>query len=133
WLAEIDYWITEFARVRPCLVLGHILEYFDLDKSEFAFKCGTPVVDDFDETACELSPNPSNGNFNIIIPDNAHGLSTISVVDIYGKEIYNSSLIGIQAGMSVNIELPSATVSGVYFVRLTGTGGVITKKIVVRD
>jgi hypothetical protein len=133
WLAEIDYWITNFATVRPCLVLGHILEYFDLSSDEFAFKFKPDSVEEFSETACELSPNPSNGNFNIIIPDKALSLTNISVVDIYGKEIYSSPLIGIQAGMSVNIELPSATANGVYFVRLIGTGGVITKKIVVRD
>lgn len=78
----------------------------------------------FDNTiAIQIVPNPSNGSF--IVQGNLP-LSTSSInfkiLDIQGREINDSSQIIISGNLSKEFDLRNLLSSGVYFLKMIGTG-----------
>jgi hypothetical protein len=77
-----------------------------------------------------IMPNPSNGaaslQFDLL---NASDV-TVSVIDVTGKEVQNSTMNQLTSGTH-NVDLESAKwTSGVYFVNISSNGSVLTKKFV---
>lgn len=72
-----------------------------------------------------ISPNPSNGLFNLQIEGNLNRYSFIEVLDVNGKRVYNSP---IQSSNNA-IDL-SSFAKGIYFVRVQGCYEVLNFKVI---
>ncbi len=70
-----------------------------------------------------ISPNPSNGNFNLKVSEFSDN-KVVEIVDVNGQIIQTINLGGINTLMNVNL-----TKSGIYLLRVQGT--TITKKLIV--
>lgn len=88
---------------------------------EAATATHTPSV----KNEVSISPNPSNGLFNLQIEGNLNRYSFIEVVDVNGKRVYNSPI----QSSSNTIDL-SSFAKGIYFVRVQGCYEVLTFKVI---
>jgi hypothetical protein len=106
---------------------GGTIHYNDAIKK--AFKDGTAVLASQDlngpDTRMALQPNPSDKQFNIAIFGAMNGQSSLEIVDMQGKVVYQSQQL------SGKMTIPSQDWSaGVYLVRLNENGQVFQKKFV---
>jgi len=106
---------------------GGTIHYNDAIKK--AFKDGTAVLASQDlngpDTRMALQPNPSDKQFNIAIFGAMNGQSSLEIVDMQGKLVYQSQQL------SSKMTIPSQDWSaGVYLVRLNENGQVFQKKFV---
>jgi hypothetical protein len=67
--------------------------------------------------AIKIIPNPSNGNFEVIINGADDGLFQLVIYNSLGDVVYNSSDQAGQAGYIKNIQLPNQA-PGIYFLHL---------------
>lgn len=70
-------------------------------------------------------PNPSKGDINIEITDFEHEI-TLSINDLYGKQVLNQKLEGNQITLG-NLNLSS----GVYLLNFTSRGATTTEKLII--
>jgi len=68
----------------------------------------------------KLYPNPNNGLFHIAQENSTDGHIQISVCDIVGKVIYNTSLTSNVSGLDMDL---TSQPKGLYFVRVTNSKG----------
>jgi hypothetical protein len=106
---------------------GGTIHYNDAIKK--AFKDGTAVLASQDlngpDTRMALQPNPSDKQFDIAIFGAMNGQSSLEIVDMQGKVVYQSQQL------SGKMTIPSQDWSaGVYLVRLNENGQVFQKKFV---
>jgi hypothetical protein len=106
---------------------GGTIHYNDAIKK--AFKDGTSVLASQDlngpDTRMALQPNPSDKQFDIAIFGAMNGQSSLEIVDMQGKLVYQSQQL------SSKMTIPSQDWSaGVYLVRLNENGQVFQKKFV---
>ena len=106
---------------------GGTIHYNDAIKK--AFKDGTVVLASQDlngpDTRMALQPNPSDKQFDIAIFGAMNGQSSLEIVDMQGKLVYQSQQL------SSKMTIPSQDWSaGVYLVRLNENGQVFQKKFV---
>ena len=106
---------------------GGTIHYNDAIKK--AFKDGTAVLASQDlngpDTRMALQPNPSDKQFDIAIFGAMNGQSSMEIVDMQGKLVYQSQQL------SSKMTIPSQDWSaGVYLVRLNENGQVFQKKFV---
>jgi len=106
---------------------GGTIHYNDAIKK--AFKDGTAVLASQDlngpDTRMALQPNPSDKQFDIAIFGAMNGQSSLEIVDMQGKLVYQSQQL------SSKMTIPSQDWSaGVYLVRLNENGQVFQKKFV---
>lgn len=82
----------------------------------------------------QIVPNPVVNSGQIRIIRNVPGFVTLSIFNLAGVEVYGLYEGNLPAGSS-NIQLDQVATrlqAGIYFVRLTSSGNMITKKLVVR-
>lgn len=72
-----------------------------------------------------ISPNPSNGVFNIFLSDNDIE-SVMEVYDYSGRTIWKQPLKNGDNNIHLNIS------AGIYVLRITNKAGVITRKLVIQ-
>jgi hypothetical protein len=69
------------------------------------------------ENGVTLYPNPANDNFYLTIPEIANTNATISIVDITGREVYNTKAQFSNAG---NAFINSGSlIAGIYIVKVS--------------
>ncbi len=75
-----------------------------------------------------IFPNPTEGSFGISI-ERPVGYTKLQIIDLFGKLIVSHSIYPSTERFDLNINenLPA----GIYFLRISGTNGFISKKIVV--
>jgi hypothetical protein len=73
----------------------------------------------------KLLPNPSNGSF--IISSTQATYNNIIINSIDGKEVYNNKLVYTKGNANFDLDLPN----GVYQVKLIGSSGVASQKLVI--
>ena len=73
----------------------------------------------------KLLPNPSNGTF--IISSTQATYNNIIINSIDGKEVYNNKLVFTKGNANFDLDLPN----GVYHVKLIGSSGVASQKLVI--
>lgn len=89
---------------------------------------GTEEIEQIQQAV--IMPNPSNGVASLQFELMNASDVTVTVLDVAGKEVQNTSLIQLASGTQ-NIALESAKWnSGVYFVNIASNGTVLTKKFV---
>lgn len=109
-------WSINWDAVSSC---GSTYEYANNYQSLFG--SATPISNFETETAISVYPNPSNGQFTVLLSmDNA----MISVTDILGKQVINTNT----AQKEVNLQLDH---DGLYIINITTKRGTVTKKIIV--
>ncbi len=81
------------------------------------------------ETGLLIQPNPAHGSASLIIRGVTRGTLTIASTD--GKLMFTGTVESTGTSLTKNIDLEGYA-SGVYFVKLTAGGKVITQKMVVR-
>ena len=101
--------------------------FFDVNNNAFTI---TPNLstNNFDLQGLEISPNPSNGNFNVkFLPQ--HKDVTIKVYDIRGRQIYDRAF-NSEAVFNQTISLNDAQ-TGVYLVSIFDGTNKVVKRIIV--
>lgn len=74
-----------------------------------------------------ISPNPSNGNFNIRLKQLNENIENITITDINGKMV--GSIPSAKGSVSVNVSMELA--KGIYLVKVHTSTGMFTQKLVV--
>jgi choice-of-anchor B domain-containing protein len=83
-----------------------------------------------DMLSAQILPNPSNGNFRVLLGKNINEASQILLFDLLGKTVFETKLLGVTTDM--HIDLPSGT----YIMFLRNEKGNIcyrTKIVIVKD
>ena len=115
------------------------MNYYRLKQTDFngAFEYSDIIGVFFElqsDVAFNLFPNPNNGNTFTV---NLNGLRSyefidLSIIDIYGKIVYNASYHADDSGgLHRNIVPPGRLKSGVYLLTLTSHSGKFTLRMVV--
>ena len=86
-------------------------------------------IDEQEQVDFNISPNPSNGIFNVDFSSNLNGNYFISVVDVLGREVY-SNQNAVKQGERIKIDISNYP-KGMYSVILRSDSNVIAKKIVL--
>lgn len=76
-------------------------------------------------------PNPTTGLFNISTSNANFTQLTISVIDIQGKEVFNTSDKNYSANYNKQINLEGLA-KGIYYIRLNTGAGVKTQKLIIQ-
>lgn len=77
-----------------------------------------------------LAPNPSSGIFSLTLASTSISDFTIEIRNTLGAEVYKEQLIGINGGVSKNIDL-SVFGKGVYMLNISNSKTEVIKKVVV--
>ena len=89
-----------------------------------SYKSGTEIMDDANANgSVAVYPNPSNGNFTV---SGLKAESTITVMDIQGREVFSSL-----SGQAEVTDITANLKPGSYIVRIENTNGVTIKKLIV--
>ena len=76
-------------------------------------------------------PNPSSGSFVLKVENiNSNERTNIKVIDIYGRNVYNSSEIPVNGNVLKHIDL-SSFAKGIYTVQFTTENAVVSKILVI--
>jgi lysyl endopeptidase len=76
-----------------------------------------------------IFPNPSDGNFSIVLPDKNFRVNHLSITDVNGRCIYQSSVSEDTTTMDINLSLPQ----GLYLIHLCSAENKIVKKIIILE
>jgi hypothetical protein len=79
----------------------------------------------------QVQPNPGNGNFTLNLKSAGTGQIDITVFDMIGAQVYSEKNISIHDQLSKNINLTSSP-EGIYFLKITGTAMMATKKLIIK-
>jgi hypothetical protein len=114
-----------WARVK---VKGDNNVFFDLNDNWIEIKklVSPTGLQDLNESAIEIYPNPSKGDFNISLPSDLSNAS-LEVVNTVGAVLHTQKLNSNETAIHL-----SAYAKGIYFIKLkTANSKVIVKKVVV--
>ena len=88
-------------------------------------------IDDIERQGIvSIFPNPSNGQFNVLLNYQAKDDAQLSIYNILGKAIYQKQITKNSNSVSIEIDL-SNEAKGVYFIKLENNDLNYTKKIVI--
>lgn len=88
-------------------------------------------LNDIDQIKMKIAPNPSTGQFNIMMENLQGNQATIELIDELGRNIVTKDII-VQAGTFTEpIDMPDLP-AGLYVIRLTNNGRTATNSLVVR-
>lgn len=96
------------------------LAVYGLSLYSKSFDIDVTGVGESDENQFTVYPNPSDGNFRIMLPE---GKCDVTIVNVSGQEI--ARFVNVENVMNVNMNLPA----GVYFVNVNGGNA---QRVVVR-
>lgn len=89
----------------------------------------TVGVEELEQGDFNISPNPSDGVFNVDFSANLNGKYYISVIDVLGREIYSNQNV-VKASERIRIDISNYP-KGMYSVILRSESNAISKKIVL--
>ena len=92
----------------------------------------TLTINSIDDLANLLSfdiyPNPSDGQFQVVVESNELVRGTVTVYNVLGQIFFNRVMEGSRLEMEINLKGAS---TGIYFVQLEVDGAVVVQKVVV--
>jgi subtilisin family serine protease len=88
---------------------------------------GTSGISDEENDIINAFPNPTNGFFNVTIPQGADNNTSIRITNIYGTVLYEVKTGNTSVPNKLDI---SNYPNGIYFVKVTGSGFEKTIKVV---
>ena len=86
-------------------------------------------IEEEEQVDFNISPNPSDGVFNVDFNSNLNGKYFISVVDVLGREVY-SNQNSVKPGERIRIDIRNYP-KGMYSVILRSESNAIVKKIIM--
>jgi len=109
------------------LILASDIEngLYILNSSHLTFAVNQPAAGNLQ---VNVYPNPSNGKFNVQMPESSNVPVAIQVYNIYGECIHQPSTINHQP-LTIDI---SSHPRGIYFIKVSTGQGVATKKIILQ-
>ncbi len=78
-----------------------------------------------------VSPNPSNGAFNVSLNGSDLKGARITVIDLVGKTIFETRAEAVDGKVSKDIQLNAA--NGVYFIKMESGGKSLTQKLILTN
>jgi len=87
-------------------------------------------VIDLMSNSLEVYPNPSNGNFNVIISNIEDGNAVVKIVSLLGQVLYSSNIPITKENNSFTYNLSSFS-SGLYFIVVQINGITMQKKLLI--
>ena len=116
--------------------------YYDMTNTTWYYTTSTPMVRmNFSNASISenntintfnVSPNPANGNATIALTGNSGAEVAISIVDLTGKEVYNSALSALNGSATISVDTQKFG-NGLYMVTVSSNGSAVTKKLVVKN
>ena len=91
---------------------------------------GIPVPSK-DNFALQVSPNPSQGKFNIVVNGVNSTELNMTITDVQGKTVLTSTMTASSNKATASVDL-STYPKGIYIVKVSGNQGVLTEKMVIR-
>jgi hypothetical protein len=84
-----------------------------------------------DKFALQVSPNPSLGKFNVVVNGVNSQEISLNITDVQGKNVLSSTMAVTANRATTTVDL-STYPKGLYLVKVTGTQGVLTEKMMIR-
>ena len=116
--------------------------YYDMTNTTWYYTTSTPMVRmNFSNASISenntintfnVSPNPANGNATIELTGNSAAEVAISIIDLTGKEVYNTALNALNGAASISVDTQKFG-NGLYMVTVSSNGSAVTKKLVVKN
>jgi len=116
--------------------------YYDMTNTTWYYTTSTPMVRmNFSNASISenntintfnVSPNPANGNATIALTGNSGAEVAISIVDLTGKEVYNTALSALNGSATISVDTQKFG-NGLYMVTVSSNGSAVTKKLVVKN
>lgn len=102
-----------------------------IDNLYFTPNSADNIIENDTPKSIEIFPNPSNGDFTMLISNDKYESTSIEIFDMTGRIIYKQAAI-LQEGINV-INLSASHLSnGIYFVSTNVQGKKITQKMLVK-
>ena len=79
------------------------------------------------ESQINVYPNPSNGKFNIEVPQ-SFNIALLSVCDLMGKEIYSQNFSGQNSKYLLDLNGLS---KGIYLLKIESKDQTVSKKLLI--
>lgn len=133
--------IREFAVKRPCYMLWHLIDFFDIDDTEYGENlCPKEVEDEIkreqfppDNFNFTISPNPGNGFIEIKFrQDQISETDVYTIYDMKGSLMISNQVQLLENSSSMILNL-SGLPNGIYWISITGNNEVKTKKLILID
>jgi aminopeptidase N len=78
-----------------------------------------------------IAPNPSRSSFSLQYSVRSGGTTDLQIYDVRGRRVLSRNIPGVDSGIAFETVDTSTLASGVYFLRLSNSGGQATRKFVV--
>ena len=78
-----------------------------------------------------IAPNPSRSSFSLQYSIGSGGTTTLQIYDVRGRRVLTRDIPGTSSGVAFETVDTSRLVSGVYFLRVSNSGGQATQRFVV--
>ncbi|MDY0217599.1 MAG: T9SS type A sorting domain-containing protein, partial [Bacteroidales bacterium] len=102
-----------------------------IDNLYFTPNSADNIIENDTPKSIEIFPNPSNGDFTMLISNDKYESTSIEIFDMTGRIIYKQATI-LQEGINV-INLSASHLSnGIYFVSTNVQGQKMTQKILLK-
>lgn len=85
----------------------------------------------FQDLSLNLSPNPTNGRFNLLIDIPKSSIISVQVFDIYGRIVFNEQAYALRGVFHKKIQLPDSLSEGTYFIKVSNNEKFVSKKILL--
>ncbi len=120
---EVELTLTAYA-IAPC-------EDEDTDKIDVVIDPTVGIIPFTDDKlSLEVVPNPSDGNFSVVVEGNSEGLISIKIRDLAGTVIYeNKNTAPSLSNESIDL---SSLPKGIYLMEVSSGTKKITEKVVIR-
>jgi hypothetical protein len=107
-----------------------------LDTSDWSpvkhFTTGSPVgIEKFNSgSQVSIYPNPAKNYLNIEISNETNGIANVSIMNMVGQEVFMEN-INLNSGLTVKQLNTAGLSNGIYFIKVTNNGSIITRKLVI--
>jgi hypothetical protein len=107
-----------------------------LDTSDWSpvkhFTTGSPVGIEKINSGSQVNiyPNPAKNYLNIEINNETNGVASISIMNIVGQVVIIEN-IDLNSGLTVKQLNTAGLSNGIYFIKVTNNGNIITRKVVI--
>jgi hypothetical protein len=78
----------------------------------------------------EVYPNPSNGNFTVMVEGITSDKLTVSLTDALGKEIMTEEVTNVTENVEVPVQMNGLN-EGMYFVKISSNGQSTTRRVII--
>lgn len=121
-----------------CIASGDVQEH--LNHGDHLSNCETNSViartEVPDESISEVPgtwvyPNPSNGQFTVLLNNTKAGRASVLVVDMNGRVVTEKEVMITGSAQTVKLDI-SGHRQGIYLVKLVGADGTKTQKIIIQ-